>query len=192
MRLLAGALTCAFGIAAFGLTVSRADAAFSDKLCPEATQYVIALGQLPPNDPPQRIYDAAHATTAAYDSCAKRHLTDAKIEPGVHYAYTREAGFAMLEARALVALNRPSDAKAVVLNAKRLAQDVFEWRRSIDQNGSYISSSGSDNRPSIYRDAAKDVITAADDMLAKLSAVPAAAPAPAASAAPAPASSPHR
>jgi hypothetical protein len=188
MRLSAGALTFAFGVAAFATSAPRADAAFSDALCPEATQYVVALGQVPPNDPPQRIYDAARATTAAYDSCAKRQLADAKIEPGVHYAYTRQASFAILEARALVALNRPSDAKAVVLNAKRLAQDVFEWRRSIDQNGSYIASSRSNNQPSFYRDAAKDVIAAADDMLAKLSAVP-----PAATAVPAPAATgPHR
>ncbi|MDB5071267.1 MAG: hypothetical protein JWM87_2378 [Candidatus Eremiobacteraeota bacterium] len=189
MRLLAGALFCVLGIAAFAATASRADAAFSDKLCPEATQYVIALGQVPPSDPPQRIYDAARATTAAYDSCAKRQLADAKIEPGVHYAYTREASFAILEARALVALNRPSDAKAVALNAKRLAQDVFDWRRSIDQNGAYIQSSGSDNRPSVYRDSAKEIIAAADDMLAKLAAVPATA---SAAPVPVPVSSPHR
>jgi hypothetical protein len=187
MRILAGALTCALGIAAFGLTAARADAAFSDKLCPEATQYFVALGQVPPSDA-QRVYDAAHATTTAYDNCAKRHLADGDVEPGVHYAWTREAGIAVLEARALVALNRQSDAKAVALNAKRLAQDVFDWRKSIDQSGSSISSSGADRRPSMYRDAAKDVITAADELLTKLGAAPAASAAPA----PLPVISPHR
>jgi len=188
MKSLAGAFAVALGIAALAVTASRADAAFSDKLCPEATQYVIALGTLAPNDPPQKIYDAAHATTSAYDNCAKRNLSDGNVEPNAHYAWTREAQFSILEARALVGLNRPSDAKAVALNAKRIAQDVYDWRQSTAQNGSNIASSGSDTRPSMYRSSAKDIVAAADDLLAKL----AAPPAPAASAAPAPATSPHR
>ncbi len=186
MRLTPGVFIVALGIAALGLPAVRADAAFSDKICPEATQYVVALGQLKPTDSQQAIYDAAHATTTAYDNCAKRALSNGDVEPGVHYAWTREAGFAMLEARALAALNRPADAKAVLLNAKRMAQDVYDWRRSMGQNGAVIASSGSDTRPSMYRDSAKEIIAAADDMLAKLAA-PAAAPPPAA-----PASTPHR
>jgi acyl-homoserine lactone acylase PvdQ len=173
-----------------------AQAAFSDQICPEATQYVVALGQLQPapplgnapaGDSAQKVYDVARAATSAYDTCSKRHLSNGNAEPGVHYAYTREASFGILEARALLALNRPGDAKAVAQNSKRLAQEVFDWRRSIAQSGGIISSSGSDNRPSIYRDAAKDIVAAADDMLAKL-----AAPAANASPAAAPAPSPHR
>ena len=85
-----------------------ARAAFSDALCPEASQYVNALGALHAAPPlgnaaggasPQAVYDAVHATTSAYDTCAKRHLGDANVEPGVHYAYTREAAFSILEAR---------------------------------------------------------------------------------------------
>ena len=164
---------------------ARADAAFSDQLCPEATQYVLALGAMSQTDPAQKRYEALHATTNAYDTCAKRHLANAEVEPGAHYAYTRQASFGLVEARALIDLNRPADAKREIENSKRLAQEVFEWRRSISQAGSNISSSGSDTRPSIYRDAAKEIVAAANDMLAKL-----AAPAPpAASAAPAP--TPH-
>lgn len=185
MRFIAGALTCTFGLAAFAAAGARADAAFSDQICPEATQYVVALGQLTASDPPQRVHDVAHAAANAYDNCGKRQLSDANVEPGLHYAYVREAGFALVEARALVALNRPADAKPIVQNAKRIAQDVLDWRRSYGQGGSNISSSGSDNRPSVYHDSAKDIVAAADDMLAKL-----AAPAPAAPAAAT--SSPHR
>jgi hypothetical protein len=156
---------------------SRADAqaAFSDRLCPEATQYVVALGKLTQTDTPQQVYDAAHATTSAYETCATRYLGNGQIEPQVHYAYTRQASFSIIEARALVALNRAADAKRVLQNSRRLAADVFDWRSDT-------------KRPSNYHDAAKDIVDAADAMLAKLSA-PAS---PAASGAPAPASSPHR
>ena len=68
--------------------------------------------------------------------------------------------------------------------SKRLAQDVFDWRQSIGQNGSVIASSGKDNRPSIYHDAAADIVAAANDMLAKLAASQA-------SGAASPAPSPH-
>ncbi len=163
---------------------SRADAAFSDKICPEATQYVIAVVSMAKTDPAQKQYDALHATTSAYDTCAKRKLADAKIEPDLHYAYTRQASFGIVEARALLAMNRPEDAKRELENSKRLARDVFEWRRSINQNGSSIASSGSDNRPSIFQDAAKEILESANDMLAKLAAA-------AASGTAAPVPSPH-
>jgi hypothetical protein len=183
MRLLSGALVLAVA-ALLCIPASRADAAFSDKLCPEATQYVLAVGAVSQNDTPQKQYDALHAAVNAYDTCGKRHLASAEIEPGVHYAYTRQASFGVVEARALLALNRTADAKRELENSKRLAQDVVEWKQSYNQSGANIASSGSDNRPSIYRDAAKEVLAAANDMLAKLAA-------PAASAIPAPAPSPH-
>jgi len=192
MRNSTGAFVCALALGVLAFPVARADAAFTDIVCPEATQYVVAMGTLKQTDPPQRVYDAANAAATAYDLCAKRQLADANLEPGVHYAYTREAGLAIVAARALVALNRQNDAKATVLNAKRLAQDVVDWRRSIQQNGSVITSSGSNNQPSAYRDAARDIVTAADQMLANLTAVQASSPAPAASAVPAPAATPHR
>ncbi len=164
---------------------TRADAAFSDQLCPEATQYVVALGTMSQKDPPQKQYDALHAATSAYDTCAKRHLANASVEPGVHYAFTRQASFGLVEARALIALNRTADAKREIENSKRLAQDVADWRQSFLQGGSNIASSGSDNRPSIYREAAKEIVAKANEMLVQL----AASAAPGASAAPA--ASPH-
>ena len=178
MKVLSGVLALA-AVAVLLAPVSRADAqaAFSDRLCPEATQYVVALGKLTASDSAQVVYDTAHATTAAYETCATRYLGDGQIEPQVHYAHTRQASFSIIEARALVALNRPADAKRVLQNSRRLAGDVFDWRT--DSNT---------KRPSNYHDAAKDIVDAADAMLAKLSATAT----PAASGAPAPASSPHR
>ena len=176
MKVLSGVLTLA-AVAVLLVPASRAgaQAAFSDRLCPEATQYVVALGKLTKDDSAQKVYDAAHATTSAYETCATRHLGDGKIEPQAHYAYTRQASFSIPEARALVALNRPADAKRVLQNSRRLAADVFDWRSD-------------SKRPSNYHDAAKEIVEAADAALATL-----AAPAsPAASGAPAPSSAPHR
>ncbi len=180
MNVLSGVLTLAVA-AVLLVPASRADAQaapFSDRLCPEATQYVVALGKLTQSDTPQQVFEAAHATTNAYETCATRYLGNGLIEPQVHYAYTRQASFSIIEARSLVALNRIADAKRVLQNSRRLASDVFDWRS--DTNA---------KRPSNYHDAAKDIVDAADAMLAKLSAT--AAP-PVATAAPAPAPSPHR
>ncbi len=153
---------------------AEAQAAYSDKLCPEATQYVVALGKLTQTSTAQQVYDTAHATTGAYETCATRYLGNGQIEPQLHYAYTRQASYAIVEARALLALNRPADAKRVLQTSRRLAGEVFDWR--------------SDSKlPANYHDAAKEIIDVADAMLAKLS-----APAAAASPAPAPAASPHR
>ena len=176
MKVLSGVLTLA-AVAVLLVPASRAgaQAAFSDRLCPEATQYVVALGKMTQSDTPQAVYETAHATTNAYETCATRYLGDGKIEPQVHYAYTRQASFSIPEARALVALNRPADAKRVLQNSRRLAAEVFDWRSD-------------SKRPSNYHDAAKDIVDAADAMLAKL-----AAPAsPAAGSAPVPSSTPHR
>jgi len=151
-------------------------APFSDRLCPEATQYVVALGKLTVTDTPQVVYDSAHATAAAYETCATRYLGNGQIEPQVHYAHTRQASYSVIEARALVALNRPADAKRVLQTSRRLAIDVFDWRTD-----------GHTKRPSNYHDAAADIVAAADAMLAKLS-----SPAPEETAAPTPSSSPHR
>jgi len=154
--------------------VAPADAqAFSDKFCPEATQYVVALGKLTQSATAQQVYDTAHATTNAYETCATRSLSNGLIEPQVHYAYARQGSFGIIEARALVALNRVADAKRVLQNGRRLASDVYDWRSD-------------SKRPSDYHDAAKDILDATDAMLAKLSQPPAA------TGAPAPASSPHR
>jgi hypothetical protein len=150
-----------------------AGAAFSDSQCAEASQYVNAFSQLTQADPPQKVYDAAHAVVSAYDSCQKRQLSNGNVEPGVHYAYVRLASFGVVEARALLALNRPSDAKAVLETSKRFASEVYDWRGNMTAT---YSSDTKDNRKSLYYDAAKDILDAANAMLAKLNA-PRAAPA---------------
>jgi hypothetical protein len=173
MRRATGSLAFAVAAAVVAACAARAGAAapapFADTICPEAAQYVTTLRTLTPADPPLKISDASHAVSAAYETCAKRKLSDQDVEPGVHYAYTREAAFEVLEARALLAQNRPADAKAVLENSRRLASDVFEWRRPLGPN----DAGAKDTRPSLYQSSAKDVLDAVNALLAKLNAPPA-------------------
>lgn len=181
MRFATGILAFAVAVtAAVAGSAGRADAdgatPFADTVCPEAAQYVSAIGRLTRSDPPQKVLDAAHAATNAYETCARRKLADQDVEPGVHYAYTREASFSVVEARALIALNRAADAKVVLENTRRLASDVFDWRRS---NGANDSGGGKDTRPSLYHNSAKEILDAVNTMLATLNAPASATPTPA-------------
>lgn len=182
MRLATGTLAFAVAAAVVAASAGRAGAdapaPFADRVCPEAAQYVSALRGLTANDPPQKIADASHAVAAAYETCAKRKLADQDVEPGVHYAYTREASFEVLEARALLALNRPADAKTVLENSRRLASEVADWRRPLGLND---SGGAKDTRPSLYQSSAKEIVDSDTAMLAKLN-----APAPTATATPKP------
>jgi len=171
MRFLPGVLALT-ALAVSIVPATPADAAFSDSQCAEASQYVNAFTQLTQADPPQKVYDAAHAVVSAYDSCQKRQLSNGNVEPGVHYAYVRLASFGVVEARALLALNRPSDAKAVLETSKRFASEVYDWRNTMTST----SNDPKRNPKSLYYDAAKEILDAANGMLAKLNA-PAAVPA---------------
>jgi hypothetical protein len=177
MRTLTGGL--ALAVAAFVLTAppSRAGAEpFSDKVCTGASQYVTALAALSTSES-QKVYDAAHATTGAYETCGKRYLADGSTQ-SAQYAYTRQAYYGLIEARALLALNRTSDAKAVLESGKRLVTEVLEWSGS---------GPGTGRMRSVYRPAAKDIL---DDTTAMLAQVKAAAVATAAPAAPQPTTKP--
>lgn len=162
--LVLGVVACSFG---------RADAAgFTDGLCPEATQYVIAAGRLTRDDPPQQVYEAAQAATNAYERCSKRLLADGAREPQ-HYADTRASGFAVLAGRALVALNRLDEARSELLHWRPYAQQVVDWKsettafQSADVNGFSVTN-GSDNRPSLYRASAREIVAAIDEQLVEI------------------------
>jgi hypothetical protein len=179
---LGGTLACA------GLTAGASAAPFADTICPEATQYVVAVGKLTKSDPAQKVYDAAQATVDAYASCSKRMLANGFREPQ-HYADTRSASFSVLAARALILLNRPDDARRELKQYRPLVQQVVDWQsetetpysgggaprttQSGDQMVSRVSSGGRDStpnsrRPSLYRPAAKEIVADIDGLLAQL------------------------
>ncbi|HEX3465043.1 MAG TPA: hypothetical protein VHS78_13435 [Candidatus Elarobacter sp.] len=195
VTVLAAALAC--GAAGTG-AASAAAPGFTDSICPEATQYVIAVEKLTKDDPAQKVYDTAQAAVDAYGRCSKDKLSNGFREPQ-HYADTRGAGLAVLASRALIQLNRTDDARRELKQYRAIAQNVVDWQTETEtphnasaprageggeitasrsSSGGAGSSSGG-RRPSVYRAAAKEIVAAADELLAQLDAR-AAQPAPAA------------
>ena len=167
-------------VACFWSPASAADVGFSDVICPEGTQYVLAVGKLRKDDPPQRIYDAAQAAADAYQRCSRDKLSNGFRE-AQHYADTRGAGFSVVAARALVALNRPDDARRELLVWRPMVQQVVDWVSETEtpaqghspRDGDGAAESGAnarqgDHRKSMYRAAAKEIVIAIDVELGKL------------------------
>ncbi len=183
MRILVSAVLCT-GFLAILPGTSSAAPAFTDTVCPNATPAVIAVGALKTSDSPDRVYEAAHAASSAYELCGRTKLADGDTEPGLHYAYTRQAGFGVLAARALLRLNRADDAKREFEADRRLALEVVDWRvsgsvvtSSANVNGTNDVTHTGDTRGSVYASSAKEIVAAIDAELAKLAA-PSPAPKP--------------
>jgi hypothetical protein len=191
MRIVTAVLALAFISCSFG-RASAADPGFADSICPEATQYVLAVGKLRQNDPPQQVYDAVQPVVNAYARCSKDKLSNGFRE-AQHYADVRAAGFAVVAARALIALDRRDDARRELVEYRLLAQQVVDWdsetetphnasaprdmeaapsRGSADRGGS-----ANGHQPSRYRSSAKEIVAAIDVELAKLGPVAGATPA---------------
>jgi len=179
MRRLTATLGLVFIACSFG-PVSAAAPGFSDGLCPEATQYVLVAGKLRKDDPPQRIYDAAAATTEAYQRCSREKLSNGLTDE-MHYANTRAASFAVLSARALVAMNRLEDARRELAQWRPLAQMVVDWRSGAKVGAQGHAPTGEvqqdvavatrgDHRESRYRESAKEIVAAIDADLAQIDA----------------------
>jgi hypothetical protein len=177
-------------------------AGFSDVICPQATQYVLAVGKLNNDAPPQRIYDVVQPAVDAYARCSKDKLADGFREPQ-HYADVRAAGLAVVAARALIALNRPDDARRELLQWRPLVQQVVDWQSETQttvqphnrKEGERLpdpvtNTVGSDHRASVYRVAAKDIVTAIDTEIAHLDGASHEQPRPQGRTAPAPTPSP--
>jgi hypothetical protein len=202
MRTQTALLAFVFSAIVFG-PASAAATGFSDAICPEATQYVLATGKLSKDDTPQRIYDAAQAAADAYQRCSKNKLSSGASE-GQHYADTRGSSFAVLAARSLVALNRPEDARRELAQWRPLAQQVVDWRSGsvasgqahapnpvLDVQPDVATVSRGDHRNSMYRDSAKEIVAAIDVELARIDASLQARPPTQSREGPTPAPAPH-
>jgi hypothetical protein len=171
-------------VACPSIQASAADAGFSDVICPEATQYMIASGKLRKDDPPQKVYETFQAAVDAYQRCSKDKLSYGFRE-AQHYADTRAAGMAVVAARALITLNRPDDARRELLLWRPLVQQVVDWKAETEAgkvgNKPVESADGGgmprgdapgpragDNRPSAYRASAKEIVVAIDAELGKI------------------------
>ena len=169
---------------ASGTAGGASAAGFSDTICPEATQYVLGVGKLRTDDPPQKVYEAAQAAVDAYALCSKDKLSHGFRE-AQHYADVRGAGFAVVAARALVALKRPDDAERELRQYRPLVQQVVDWQTEAQttsnahyhregedpspaSGASADTQSGGSRRPSMYRNAAKEIVAAIDAELAQI------------------------
>lgn len=169
--------------ASFAGTAAAAEPGFSDVICPEATQYVLAVGKLHNNDAPEKIYPVVQAAVDAYQRCSKDKLSNGFRE-AQHYADTRGSGFAVIAAKQLVAMKRYDEARRELEQWRPLAQQVVDWQSETEtphnamhpkddpksHSGGTVAT-GSDHRGSMYQPAAKDVVTAIDAELAELSAL---------------------
>lgn len=160
------------------MRAGAAEPGFSDTICPEAVPYVIDVGKLRKDDPPQRVYDAAQAATDAYERCSRDKIFS-NVREAQNYADTRAAGFAFAAARALVALNRGDDARRELAFWRPLVQQVVDWKsetqsviqpnaRGADVTPQAATVPTSDHRHSLYYDAAKAVVAAIDAELARI------------------------
>ena len=152
-----------------------ANAGFSDVICPEATQYMVAAGKLRKDDPPQFVYDTFQAAVDAYERCSKTKLSYGFRE-AQHYADTRAAGLAVVAARALIALNRPDDARRELTMWRPLVQQVVDWQSETQTSvtghkpgddplpigGAGANVTGGDHRKSMYAVSAKEIVAAID------------------------------
>lgn len=159
-----------------------------DPFCPAASDQIVRLGNVKGSDA-KAVVDATGGVVAAYRSC-KLELESSggrfSIEPKGHYATVRAAQFGVVLGRALAAQGRKADALAAFREARKDAASVAEWR--YDPTAYINGTVGGDIRPkgpSVYRDQAEAVVTAADAEIAKLDGTaPAATPSPAPSATP--------
>jgi hypothetical protein len=158
-----------------------ADTGFLDVICPEATQSVVALRKLTKDDGPQRVYDAAQAATNAYQRCSADKLTHGFREPQ-HYADARGASFALLAARALIALHRADEARRELQQWRPRVQEVVDWQTEAVPGAQGHKPKGEsepdvarvtpgDHDRSIYFGVAKEIIGGIDAQLARIEAL---------------------
>ena len=176
-----GLLTALFAAAVAPQPGAAAGTTYSDLLCPEATPKVVAVQGLTTAADPAKILLVARDAADAYDVCAQRKLGGQDVEPGAHYAFTREAQFGVLAARALIAEKRLDEARRELVRDRSLAADVASWQASTHGTDPNVKVT-SDSRFSRYHDTAQAVVDAANAELSQLGAPPSPSTAP----------SPHR
>ncbi len=168
---LAAAAALVISAAAFG-TASAVAPGFTDAICPEGTRYVLDVGKLRVDDPPERIYAAAHAAEQAYATCSSQKLSYGFRE-AQHYADVRRAGFGIVAARALIAMRRYDEARAELVRDRAMAQNVADWINETEAFGTANVHSepvtiAGDHRPSMYRASAREIVVSADEALAEV------------------------
>jgi hypothetical protein len=165
---------------------AAADVALSDPLCPRAVPQIAAFNEAASSKDVVKITSAVRGVADAYVVCVSEAQVKkgVAVEPTVNYDKTRAAQYLVVLGRALAASGNTADAVTALKNARQFADDVVGWQpASQTWHASNVAGNSAsrnvDANGSRYKDAAKEIRTAADDELAKLGApAPSAPPKP--------------
>jgi hypothetical protein len=160
--------------------VHAADAP-SDTFCPRAVPKLAAFDALARDGGKDlaKVATVAGETAHEYQLCIGEATTRVVDEPRINYDRVRAAQFLVVQGRALAATGDSKGALQAFKDARSLADFVAKWEPSsqgFSQSNSgsgYSSSRGpADHNGSRYREAATQIVTAADSELATLIAHP--------------------
>jgi hypothetical protein len=177
MRSLSFGITVSFAACVATSSFAVAAEAPTDLLCPRAVPKLVEFRDASSGNDVRKILAAARGAADAYKTCLSEAKTRTYEEPYVNYDRTRAAQFLVVEGRALAATGDTKSAIAALQDAHALAQEVVSWlpmgqtyTQSSDVNLENSASHSTDRKGSRYQEAAKAILTAADDELVKLNA----------------------
>ncbi|HEX3548935.1 MAG TPA: hypothetical protein VHT53_01075 [Candidatus Elarobacter sp.] len=161
-----------------------------DALCPRAVPKLVAFNDATGSKDVAKIGGAARDAAAAYQLCASdaQVTKGVAVEPTVNYDKTRAAQFLVVYGRTQTAGGNTAEAITAFKDAKRLASDVATWQPesqtwhasqttgapggmhddSPGPSGGNSAGRNTDRNGSRYKTAAAEIVTAADQELAKL------------------------
>jgi hypothetical protein len=169
----------------------------TDQMCPRAVPKIVALNDAAASLDKGKIATAARGAADAYSVCASEAQVakGVAIEPTVNYDKTRAAQYFVVVGRALAASGNTAEAGAALKTARQYADDVIGWQpESISWHASQTSGGpvagegmaptggntaarNPDRDGSRYKDVARQILSAADQELAKLGLAPSSVPA---------------
>jgi hypothetical protein len=170
-------------VAAAPIATAAADPP-TDLVCPRAVPKLVEFHDASARNDGAKILAAIRGAVDAYMTCLSEAKTRTYEEPYMNYDRTRAAQFLVVEGRVLAAVGDTKSAVAALRDAHALAQEVVAWQpmgqtytQSSDVNIGNNAYHSTDHKGSRYLDAAKAVLSAADDELVRLN-VPARRQAP--------------
>jgi hypothetical protein len=161
--------------------VVRAADAPADTFCPRAVPKLAAFNQVAADSGKDlaKVIVTARETANEYQLCIGEATTRVFDEPRINYDRVRASQFLVVEGRALAATGDTKGALQALKDARALADFVAKWEPSAqdysqsNSGSGYSSSRGpADHTGSRYREAATQIVTAADTELAKLNTHP--------------------
>jgi hypothetical protein len=182
-------------VAASALAATRpaiAETAVADPICPRAVPKLVAFNEAAASKDVAKITAAARSAADAYTLCASEAQVTkgVAVEPTVNYDKTRAAQYLVVLGRALAASGNAAEAGTALKSARTLADDVFGWQPDAQTwhasqtsggvpggkpaddpglvGGGNSAARNTDRNGSRYKEAARQIRTAADEELAKL------------------------